>query len=248
MADFFENDMQDEDTGTLPVETEQTEILYVSTEEDAEPAPADTEQDGGKKKNKNGLFGEIFDCFETFCYALVLMMILFVFVFRFVTVNGTSMTNTLQHEDKLIISDMFYQPETGDIVVLDASDYFADKYIIKRIIATGGQTVEIDFKQWTVKVDGVKLDESYVDTTLAPAGTDMNTDYWVNTSESVERTTKNGRLVSAKFTVPEDMVFVMGDNRNGSSDGRMVGCLEEDRILGRVLLRIGPRSSFGRVE
>lgn len=248
MADFFENDTQAEDTGKLPVEGNGEDIIFLAPEEDeAEGAPPQEEADG-KKKEKPSLFSELFDCFETFCYALVLMMILFVFVFRFVTVNGTSMINTLHHEDKLIISDMFYSPETGDIVVLDASEHFADKYIIKRVIATGGQRVEINFEEWTVKVDGQTLEESYVDKSLVGTDEDMKTDVWINTSENVERTMVNGALTVASFTVPEDMVFVMGDNRNGSSDGRMVGFLEEDRILGRVLLRIGPKEGFGRVE
>ena len=248
MADFFDNDTQGEDTGKLPVDSVESDIIFITAEED-EAAPT-TEQANGteEKKKKNGIFGDVFDCFETFCYALVLMMILFVFVFRFVTVNGTSMLNTLQNQDKLIISDMLYTPDTGDIVVLDASDHFSDKYIIKRIIATGGQTVEINFDEWSVKVNGQKLDETYVDKTLTGPNEGMKTDNWINTDEAVQRTTKNGRIVIASFTVPEGMVFVMGDNRNGSSDGRYIGFLEEERILGRVLLRIGPIGSFGRVE
>lgn len=201
-----------------------------------------------EEKEKRNVFGEIFDSFETFCHALVLMMILFVFVFRFVTVNGTSMVNTLHHEDKLIISDMFYTPSTGDIVVLntDGVGNFSDKYIIKRIIATGGQTVEIDFANWVVAVDGVKLDEKYVN---YDQGRAMETALWINTSSDVERTYgDNNAVIKAKFTVPDNMFFAMGDNRNGSSDSRSAGCFEEERILGRVLIRIGPMSDFGRVE
>lgn len=230
MADLFEND-------NLTAE-ESAEAVSTVAENEATP------EDGEKKRN---WFGELFDCFETFCHALVLMMILFVFVFRFVTVNGTSMTNTLQHEDKLIISNMFYTPATGDIVVLDTDGIgnFRDKYIIKRVIATGGQTVEIDFVNWVVKVDGVVLDEQYVNREYGKA---METAMWIHTSFDVERTYNDREIIGAKFTVPEDMFFAMGDNRNGSSDSRAAGWFEEERILGRVILRVSPTSAFGRVE
>lgn len=218
-------------------------------EEQADVLPEDAaaEEGGGKKKKKDkkqSRFADVFDCLETFCYALVLMMILFVFVLRFVTVNGTSMVETLQHNDKLIISDVLYTPATGDIVVIDADGLFQDRYIIKRVIATGGQTVDINFESWEVRVDGTLLEEDYVNYD----GTPMKTEMWIETSESVVKTYEDGALKRASFTVPEGQIFVMGDNRNGSSDGRQVGCLGEDRVLGRVLIRVGPKSSFGRVK
>ena len=242
MADFYKDDDMVEDTEKLPVEEQDGSVLYIEPDEDVEEDSGEGEKEGGKKK-KGGIFSELFDCFETFCYALVLMMLMFVFVFRFVTVNGTSMINTLKNEDKLIISDVMYTPETGDIVVLDANGLFSDRYIIKRIIATGGQRVDIDFFEWTVTVDGQLLEESYVNREFGY----MDTAYWIETDESVTKNYDNGFLHTASFTVPEGELFVMGDNRNGSSDSRLVGCLEEDRVLGRVLLRIGPKNSFGRV-
>ncbi len=240
MADLFDKDNVEE--------TEEAAEEAQAFEEKEEVKDEETTEDCKEGEKKGKLFGELFDCFETFCHALVLMMILFVFVFRFVTVNGTSMTNTLQHEDKLIISNMFYTPETGDIVVLDTDGMgkFSDKYIIKRVIATGGQTVEIDFDNWAVTVDGVKLDEAYV---KFEGGRPMESHEWINTNASVTRTVdESNRVTYAKFTVPKNMFFAMGDNRNGSSDSRMAGCFEKERILGRVLLRIGPFSEFGRVE
>lgn len=241
MADFYEGEEINEDTEKLPVEGQDGDILYIEMDDD-EAEDEKAGENGGKKKG--GFFADFFDCVETFCYALVLMMILFVFVFRFVTVNGTSMQNTLQDKDKLVISDVMYTPQTGDIVVLDADFYFQDKYIIKRVIATGGQKVEIDFDAWAVTVDGKLLNESYIN---RQAGY-MKTDTWINTDESVTRVFADEDkriLLSASFTVPDGMVFVMGDNRNGSSDSRLIGCLEEERILGRVLFRISPNT--GRV-
>lgn len=237
MANLFDNDNINE-------AAERAEEIALE-----EKAAEETTEAEEKEENKKGkVFGELFDCFETFCHALVLMMILFVFVFRFVTVNGTSMTNTLQHEDKLIISNMFYTPETGDIVVLntDGTGKFSDKYIIKRVIATGGQEVEIDFVNWTVTVDNVRLNEGYV---KFEGGRPMESSEWINSDKDVERTVdENNHVLRARFTVPDGMFFAMGDNRNGSSDSRLAGCFEEERILGRVLLRIGPMSEFGRVE
>ena len=237
--DLF-NDFNDSNN-TNASDTETTEVTEVTEATETTEA---TEEEPKKKRN---LFKELFDCFETFCHALVLMMLLFVFVFRFVTVNGTSMVNTLQHEDKLIISDMFYTPATGDIVVLntDGMGAFSDRYIIKRIIATGGQRVEIDFINWAVTVDGTLLEEKYVH-----RGGDvvMESASWISMSSEVERIYNDNVLAKASFTVPANMIFVMGDNRNGSSDSRAAGYFEEERILGRVLIRIGPTDSFGRVE
>ena len=101
---------------------------------------------------KEKLLGDVFDCVETFCYALVLMVVLFLFVFRYVSVDGSSMMETLKNEDKLIISNLFYTPETGDIVVLTVNNVEnpilgKSKPIIKRIIATEGQEVTIDFNK-----------------------------------------------------------------------------------------------------
>ena len=218
----------------------------IAEDKDSAEDKEDAEDKDGKEKEpgKKSGFNDLFDCVETFCYALVLMMILFVFVFRFVSVNGTSMTNTLQNNDKLIISDMMYTPATGDIVVLDAGKLFPDRYIIKRVIATGGQKVEMDFADWVVKVDGSTLNESYVN--RVPG--DMRIENWILTDESVSLGYDDGIPRFASFTVPKGQLFVMGDNRNGSSDSRMVGCFDEDSVLGRVLLRVGPRKSFGRVE
>jgi len=239
MADLFDTE-------------ENTPAQDVAEPAEAETAPAPEEsaptpQKDAPKKKKRTFFDELFDCFETFCHALVLMTILFVFVFRFVTVNGTSMVNTLHHEDKLIISDMFYTPSTGDIVVVntDGMGAFSDKYIIKRVIATGNQQVEIDFVNWTVTVDGVKLNEEYVYRSGAVV---MESASWINHDKNVARTIENGILTKASFVVPKGQFFAMGDNRNGSSDSRHAGCFDKERILGRVLIRISPSDAFGRVE
>ncbi len=175
-------------------------------------------------KKKKTFFGEIYDWIETFCFALALMVVLFIFVFRYVTVDGNSMMNTLQDQDKLIISNFNYTPQTGDIVVIYIEGQ--NKPYIKRVIATEGQTVKIDFEKWQVYVDGELLEEDYV---LRREG-DMHYAAFYN----------------GEFTVPEGQVYVMGDNRNDSTDSRVLGCLDEHNIIGRVIVRLAPE--FGTVD
>lgn len=106
-----------------------------------------------KTKEKKSLITSVFEWVEVFCGALFVVVLLFTFLFRLVTVDGPSMNNTLQHGDRLIISDLFYTPDTGDVVVLqDATSKEMPDPIIKRVIATEGETVDIDPKTWTVTV------------------------------------------------------------------------------------------------
>ena len=177
-----------------------------------------------KVKKKKTFFGELYEWIETFCFALALMVVLFIFVFRYVTVDGNSMMNTLQDQDKLIISNFNYTPQTGDIVVIYIEGQ--NKPYIKRVIATEGQTVKIDFEKWQVFVDGELLEEEYV---LRKDG-DMHYAAFYN----------------GEFTVPEGQVYVMGDNRNDSTDSRVLGCLDEHNIIGRVIVRLAPE--FGTVD
>ncbi len=183
----------------------------------------------------------VYDYVETFCYALALMMILFLFVFRYVSVDGDSMRDTLHNRDKLIISNLFYTPKTGDIVVISPESHGDDEEpIIKRVIATGGQEVYIDYVNWEVYVDGVKLDEPYIDSMRR----EMQRIY----GDDVTMSYTNVDKYTETFTVADGHVFVMGDNRNNSKDSRSreYGEMGENRILGRVIVRLTP--DFGRVD
>ena len=186
--------------------------------------PAHDTENAVKVKKKKTFFGELYEWIETFCFALALMVVLFIFVFRYVTVDGNSMMNTLHDQDKLIISNFNYTPQTGDIVVIYIEGQ--NKPYIKRVIATEGQTVKIDFEKWQVFVDGELLEEDYV---LRKDG-DMHYAAFYN----------------GEFTVPEGQVYVMGDNRNDSTDSRVLGCLDEHNIIGRVIVRLAPE--FGTVD
>lgn len=204
-----------------------------------EPACEEKAEDRGFSAMRS-----VFEYIETFCIALAVMIVLFLFFFRNVTVDGDSMLPTLHggdssdHADTLIISDFLYQPETGDIVVLNIMD--DGQPLIKRVIAVGGQRVRIDFTHWTVEVDGVELDETYI---RRVAGATM----YMADMDRMYGVDENG---ICEFTVKEGKVFVMGDNRNNSKDSRYYGVGEQDEehILGKVLLRVFPLSEFGTVD
>ena len=136
------------------------------------------------------------------------------------------MVPTLEQSDKVVISNLFYHPKQGDVVVL-RKQTLMEEPIVKRIIATEGQTVDIDFDDGVVYVDGKALDEPYVNEP-------------VHDRENFE----------GKITVPEGCVFVMGDNRNASTDSRdsRLGIVDERCILGHVLRVVFPFSEFGSVE
>ena len=206
------------------------------------------EIDTGKKPEKELLVSQnvktVYDYVETFCVALAILLALFLFVFRYTAVDGDSMLPTLHggdssdHADRLIISNLFYEPKTGDIVVFYPGS--TDYPLIKRVIAVGGQKVRIDFTTWEVSVDGVTLNEPYINRIA-------NHTMAVGQMDSLYGIDENG---VCEFTVSEGKVFVMGDNRNNSRDSRFAGIGEQDRenILGRVLFRLFPFNEFGTVS
>lgn len=183
------------------------------------------------QNNNTGSFKkELFEWIETLGLAFAFVLVVFTFIFRIVTVDGQSMHYTLEHGDKLIISNMFYTPERGDIVVV--SNEKTQDPIIKRVIATEGQTVDINFETWEISVDGEVLSEDYINDQEKALG------YPLNQAGSTR----------FPFTVSEDCVFVLGDNRNHSSDSRYYGEFTRDDIMGRVLVRILPLDAIGTVK
>lgn len=168
---------------------------------------------------------ELFELLETLALSLVAVVLVFTFVFRIVGVDGDSMRDTLYHEDRLIVTHLFYEPEVGDIVIITQPNEI-NKPLVKRIIAKGGQTIDIDTERGEVYVDGETIDEPYIKelTTRIP-----------------------NPPMTFPYTVPEGMVFVMGDNRNHSTDSRStdIGPIDERYILGKAIFRIFPLNRFG---
>lgn len=193
-------------------------------------------ENNNQTKSKSSYLLESFEWLEVVVSAMVAVVILFTFVFRVATIVGGSMENTLIEGEKVIITDWFYTPKAGDIVVIsrninNTSDLTDDNGpIIKRVIATAGQTVDIDFDAGVVYVDGVALDEPY---TKTPTNTQYDVKFPVR--------------------VPDGHVFCLGDNRNESMDSRDKrignnGMIDERYILGRAVLRILPFGKFGGID
>ena len=173
-------------------------------------------------KEKLSLRLEIYDWMQCIVAALVACVLIFTFVGRIIGVDGGSMLPTLEDGDKIIITNLYTKLEYGDIVVLTKRE-FSREPIVKRVIATEGQTVDINFQAGEVWVDGKLLDEPYIN-----AATTRQLD------------------VSFPVTIPEGCIFVMGDNRNKSTDSRAstIGFVDTRCVLGKAVNIIWPASRF----
>ena len=164
---------------------------------------------------------DIYDWIQALVGSVLAVVLLFTFVIRLVGVDGHSMLDTLQDNDRLLVvnSLLYHNYQYGDIVILRKDGAFDNEPIVKRVIAVGGQTVDIDFDEGIVYVDGAALEEPY---TREPTWTQEGTEF--------------------PLTVPEGCVFVMGDNRNDSDDSRdsALGPVDTRCVLGRALLLAVP--------
>jgi len=181
-----------------------------------------------KRSASTTFISELYDWVEAGMVAIVCVVLIFTFVARVAAVSGVSMSPTLIDGERVIVTRIGYTPSVGDIVVITAPTELNEP-IIKRIIAVGGQSVQIDFWEGQVFVDGVLLVEDYIsDPTFLY--------YDLDFSQPVE--------------VPIGRIFVLGDNRNASWDSRssQIGMVDERYIMGYVLYRITPFDRIGRPD
>lgn len=189
------------------------------------------EQQAASEQPKKSVFNDILEIVETMLTTLLLVVMLFSYVTRPVTVEGSSMEPTLHNQDRLVMFRLLYSPKQGDIVVvynseghvLDgagevvSSGYGLHENIIKRVIATAGQTLYLNADEGVVYIDDQPIEEPYVN--------------------DIIRT--DAGAFSYPITIPDGYIFVMGDNRNHSTDSRdsHVGLVAEENVLGKAYFR-----------
>lgn len=187
------------------------------------PAAPPVKGEPEKKEKKTPFIFNIYDFASIVMAAFIIIAICFSFVFRMVQVNGESMTNTLQNGDWLVAVQKS-EYERGDIVIITQPNFFNEP-LIKRVIATEGQTIDIDYASSTVFIDGQPIDEPYLRESFINQKTDDR---------------------PLPYTVPEGYLFCMGDNRNGSTDSRsiLVGDIDARYVLGKAEFRLLPFSGM----
>lgn len=203
-----------------PVVTQETEIAE---------EPAEVETKPVKRNKKESWQSAVLMYLHDLVYLLAGLILVFLLLFRVVVVSGTSMNSTLLDGDYLLLlsSTFYHEPQCGDIIVASKESFDNGAPIVKRVIATEGQVVDIDFGKGIVYVDGVALDEPY---TLTPT----------TVSEGVQ----------FPLTVEEGCLFVMGDNRNGSKDSRHpeIGLVDKREVLGKVFFLFVPGTNEGKTS
>ena len=156
--------------------------------------------------------------------AIVVILLVMTFFLRQITVKGHSMDDTLQTQDRLVVASFMYEPKNGDIVVVSHGESYNEP-IIKRVIATEGQRLQINYENDEVIVDGVVLKEDYIK----------------------GRTIKLQNPTAIPDVIPKGYVFVMGDNREDSLDSRStrIGLIPVENIIGKAFWRVQPFDTFG---
>lgn len=192
-------------------------------------------QENTQEREQKDSGRDLYEWVQALVCSVLAVVMLFTFVIRLIGVDGHSMVPTLQDGDRLLVlnSMLYHDYQYGDIVILRKNGVFDNEPIVKRVIATEGQTVDIDFTTGSVYVDGKLLKEDYInELTFLEEGTEF------------------------PLTVPEGSIFVMGDNRNHSSDSRdsRLGTVDTRYVIGKAVILAFPgpdewtgERSFGRI-
>lgn len=174
---------------------------------------------------KSSWWKELYEWTQAIAFAVVIAFFINQFLFAIVQVEGNSMLPTLHDKERLVVTKLFYKPQQKDIVIIKSS--VLGKHIVKRVIALPGQEVNIDSATGDVYVDGVLQEEAYIQEKISPSRVGAKYEY--------------------PFVVPENTVFVMGDNRNNSQDSRAIGVIPYSEIVGKASFRVMPLKKFGRL-
>lgn len=188
-----------------------------------QPEPRKGRRQSKRPETKESWQQELFGELKVLVVVLTATILIFHFLTQLVVVVGPSMYPTLHDGDLLLAWRLNYQPEAGDVVIVHKETDVIRETIVKRVIATGGQTVEVDYDQNAVYVDGVRLEEDYINL------------------EDADPMEVRGDVVS--IDVPEGSIFVMGDNRNHSTDSRFtaeLGIVDEGYVIGKALFVFFP--------
>ena len=201
------------------------------------------------EKPKKSVARALFDTFEMFAWAMVIVFLLFTFSMRLCEVDGSSMINTLHDGENLLLYSLGYTPEQDDIIVFHLTELEGDhglgsteKTLVKRVIATGGQELFIDFTTKEIFVDGIRYEDAnalFID----PANGKPTDGYQYAPSGNADYDPITNTL---RVIVPQHMLFVMGDNRNNSNDSRNpdLSFIDERCVLGKVVARLSPFTIF----
>ena len=228
----------DENTGEVSyaeeTDAEETDCAETDAEENDETESSGEAETPDTKSKFASIVSVIYDYAEIFAVSIIAVIFLFSFGIRLCRVDGSSMNQTLKNDEPLIAANFFYTPKQGDIVVFHLVNDYYHEPLVKRVIALEGQTVEIDMTNNQITVDG----EVYADEHAYLSGGAYEMRYEFDKQYIF----KDGERTVFRATVPEGKIFVLGDNRNGSSDSRSVrvGFVDKRSVLGRAVLRLSP--------
>ena len=219
-----ENEINTEDTEVAADEAKKADTR---SEEASAPEVDSKDSSAPTTKSRTDKKKTVVTYLHDLVYLLAVVLVIFLFFLRVVVVSGPSMDETLNDGDYLLLlnSVFFKDYKQGDIIVASKDSFHDGEPIIKRVIATEGQTVDIDFNLGIVYVDGKPLDESYINT---PTNLDEGTEF--------------------PLVVGEGKLFVLGDNRNHSKDSRSpeIGLIDKREVLGKAVFLIFPGLESGK--